>query len=470
MVISIQFTASFLRPYTLELILPSHDDIKTWYAILNKKATLKTILPDEQADNQAGNQVSGDGARKNLMRKMIHLFYFIKALFFRAIIFFPFECCGYLYPWGALSKGSKKRIAFQAYNPQTAQVFLPIINELKKRAGLEIWFIVMFHPYHGLKGLIDTKTFAIKELGIEKNSLLFVWEAYWRRFDALVCSDVYAKFPVTKTKKLLIPHGAGLLSRWVVKNPLRKTVSDFNAYLLCGDFDLLQVKEHLSGKTELHSVGFPFVDALFHDSTRSGLPDHDAAVQADHQKVVLYAPSWGHTYAYGDILSRNIKEVMACLRDKAVRVLLKLHAASYIPAQAKVILWRTKINRYLDGDQVQIITQLDDRPFFKAADILITDISSRSFNFMITGKPVIIYGVPDRYSQSGIESIRMKKIYAGAYRAQTPVELSIMLDRCLQTPHEMALERQKVVKEVFTNPGCAASTTARVIRQVVDQT
>lgn len=401
---------------------------------------------------------------------MIHLFYFIKALFCRAIVFFPFECCGYLYLCSALSKGPKKRIAFQAYNPQTAQVFIPIVNELKKQAGLEIWFIVMFHPYHGLKGLIETRAFAIKELGIEKHNLLFIWEAYWRRFDALICSDVYVKFPVTKTKKLIIPHGAGLLSRWVVKNPLRKTVSDFDAYLLCGDFDLLQVKDRLRGKAELHSVGFPFVDCLFHDSPRSGLPAHTAAVKADNKKVVLYAPSWGHTYTYGDILTRNIEAVMACLREKEVVVLLKLHAASYIPAQAQGILWRKKTNPYRDWDQVKIITKLDDRPFFKTADVLITDISSRSFNFMITGKPVIIYGVPDQYSESGIESMRMKKIYEGAYRAKTPFELSSMLDRCLQNPHEMALERQKVVKDVFTNPGCAASRTARVIRQVVNKT
>lgn len=401
------------------------------------------------------------------MRKLIYLFNVIKALFFRAIVFFPFECCGYICLHGALSKGPKKRIAFQAYNPQTAQVFIPIVNELKKQAGLEIWFIVMFHPYHGLKGLIETRAFAINKLGIEKHNLLFIWEAYWRRFDALVCSDVYAKFPVTKTKKLIIPHGAGLLSRWVVKNPLRKTVSDFDAYLLCGDFDLSQVKDRLSGKIELHSVGFPFVDSLFQDSTRSGLPGHEAAaVKADNRKVVLYAPSWGHTYTYGDILSRNIMEVMACLRDKALIVLLKLHAASYIPAQARGIVWRKKINQYLDRDQVHIITELDDRPFFKAADILITDISSRSLNFMITGKPVIIYGVPDQYPESGIESMRIKKIYEGAYHANTPFELSIMLDRCLQNPHEMALERQKVVRDVFTNPGYAASSTARVIRQI----
>ncbi len=445
----------------MELILPSRDDIKASYWILNEKATLKTNLQD--------NHVSGNGARKNIMRKMIHLLYFIKALFFR-VVFFPFECCGYLYLCGDLSKSQKKRVAFQAYNPQTAQVFLPIVNELKKQAGLEIWFIVMFHPYYGLKGLIETKAFAIKELGIEKNNLLFIWEAYWRRFDALICSDVYAKFPVIKTKKLIIPHGAGLLSRWVVKNPLRKTVSDFDAYLLCGDFDLLQVKDRMSGKTGLHSVGFPFVDSLFHDSTRSGLADHEATVKAENRKVVLYAPSWGHTYTYGDILSRNIKEVMACLRDKEVIVLLKLHAASYIPAQAKGILWHKKTKQYLDRDQVHIITELDDRPFFKAADILITDISSRSFNFMIAGKPVIIYGVPDQYSESSIESMRIKKIYEGAYQANTPFELSIMLDRCLQNPHEMALERQKVVKDVFSNPGCAASKTARVIMQIVDKT
>ncbi len=447
----------------MELILPFCDDTEVCDLTLYLQhqgggATLGT--------NQRKDQALVKKARKsNIMGKLIHFFYFIKALFFRAIIFFPFESWGYLYRYGVLAKSRKKRIAFQAYNPQTAQVFVPIVNELKKQAGIEIWFIVMFHPYHGPKGLLATKAFALKELGIEKKNLVYIWESYWRRFDALICSDVYAKFPVVKTRKMIIPHGAGLLSRWIEKNPLRKTVSDFDAYLLCGDFDRLQVKDHLNGHTELHNVGFAFADSLFHGAMRSGAPK---GRKADRKKVVLYAPSWGHTYAYGDILTRNIKEVMACLREKEVVVLLKLHAASYVPAQAKGISWRKKLDQYLDWDQVQIITELDDRPFFEGADLLITDISSRSFNFMITGKPVIVYGVPDQYAQSRVESMRIKKIYEGSYQANTPVELSALLDKCLQNPREMALQQQKVVKEVFSNPGRAASKTAQVIMRKLD--
>jgi hypothetical protein len=400
------------------------------------------------------------------MRKLVYLYHIVKALIFRAIIFIPFECFGYLNVRSAASKSRTKRLAFQAYNPQTAQVFLPIIDEFRKHAEIEIWFVVMFHPYHGARGLTQTRAFAINELGIKKDNVLFIWESFWCKFDALVCSDVYAKFPIRKTNKIIIPHGAGLLSRWVKKNPLRKTVSDFDAYLICGEFDHKLAQDRVNGKTKLYRVGFPFVDVLFNDSSANKSPDR--AISKKEKKTVLYAPSWGHTYHYGDILSRNIEAVMECLREKEVSILLKLHNASFIPAQARGIVWQKRIQRYLAWGSVQIIHELNDIPSFKTADILITDISSRSLNFMITDKPVVIYGVPDSFSETDIENIRINKIYEGGYRAKDPFELAQVVGRCLEHAEEMSPQRRKVVAEVFSNPGCAASEMVQCIAQELE--
>lgn len=402
------------------------------------------------------------------MIKHRYYYYILKAIIFRGLLFFPFGFLGFLnfMPLFVIRKKGIKRIVFQAYNPQIAQVFLPIIDELRKNREIEIWFIVMFHPYHGVKGLKKTRAFVQKTLGIDKNRTLNIWEAHWQKFDALICSDVYAKFPLLKTKKILLPHGAGLLSRWVTKSLLRKTVNDFDYYLLCGNFDLLQIKESVGNKTQLLKTGFPFVDNLVYDLGKNTSPiDLPAAMK---RKIVLYAPSWGHTYKYGDILSRNIKNVMECLTQKDVFVLLKLHAASYVAAQAKGVSWKKEIQAYENCDNVRIIHDLSDIPYLKLADILISDISSRSFNFMITDKPVIVYGVPDHFSRTRIEKMRLKKILAGAYVADTCEELSNVLDTCLQYPDAMAQERQKVVKDVFANIGTAGLKTADQIKQIVE--
>jgi hypothetical protein len=396
----------------------------------------------------------------DFMQKLFYLIYCLKALIFRAVVFFPCEFIGYLNFSPFFSSGSMQ-IAFQAYNPQTAQIYLPILKELREVPGISPRFVVMFHPQHGFRGMKDTADFAVRELGFDKKEVMPVWRTYWRRFDGLVCSDVYAKFPIVRARKILLPHGAGLLSRWVTKHPLRKSVSDFDIYLTCGEFDRAQVSKYIDGKPSLQVVGFPFVDPLFQvkpasDATEAALPDTG-------RKTVLYGPSWGHPYAYGDILSRNIRDVMTCLREKDVDVLLKLHAASFYPAQSRGISWRKKLAEYGQWENVTIITDLSDIPAMKTADILITDISSRSFNFMITDRPVIIYGVPGRYLDTDIERYRMEKISGGAYFASDHYQLSNFIDRCVSTPNEMSPARKRVVEDLFAHPGCAAKKTAACI-------
>lgn len=132
----------------------------------------------------------------------------------------------------------------------------------------------------------------------------------------------------------------------------------------------------------------------------------------------------------------------------------------FIPPSPGGISWRNKLSEYGQRKNVTIITDLNDIPAMKAADILITDISSRSFNFMITDRPVIIYGVPGSYLDTDIERFRMEKILDGAYFAADRYQLSNLLDRCISIPHEMSPARKRVVGEVFAHPGCAAEKTA----------
>ena len=388
----------------------------------------------------------------------------MKALLFRAIVFFPFEFLGFfnVLPLFHHSKGPHKRIAFQAYNPQVAQVFLPIIRELRNNPDVDIWFTIMFHPYHGVRGLTDTRRFARDILGIPPNRIVMIWEAFRLPLDVLVCSDVYAKFPIKKTRTVLIPHGAGLLSRWVTKSLLRKTVSDFDEYLLCGTFDRDQVKPWVFHKPRLAETGFPFVDDL--------ATAHTPRAARGGRPQVLYAPGWGHTYAYGDILSRNIREVMTCLKGKDVHIVLKLHAASFVRAQAKGIDWKKKLDAYGDGEDVTVVDDLNDIPWFKTADILISDISSRSFNFMITDRPVILYGIPDSFEETPIEAMRLKKLSEGAYRAKTPAELSAAIDHGLQYPAAMSARRRQVVADVFSYPGMAAQQTVNTLLHFMETT
>ena len=376
----------------------------------------------------------------------------------------PIECLGYMNIFRIFNQGdhSRKKVAFQAFNMQIAQVFRPIIRNLKKNKDIDIYFLVMFHPYSGFKGLKDTKQYARQVLKIESNKIRYIWQAYWTKFDCLICSDVYAKFPIRPTDKIIIPHGPGLLTRWVKANRLRKTVFDFDRYFLCGEFDRIQIKDYIKHRPQLKVVGFPFLDSL---AFKEREPQKEESVQRSHRKSVLYAPGWGHGYRYGDMLSINIQQVISCLLDKKINIILKLHADSYVKAQAKGISWKKQLEKYRQYDKIHVVFDLDDRPYFKMADILVTDYSSRSFSFMITGRPVIIYGIPQNFTHTRIEKLRLEKICEAAHVALNVEELSEALDRCLYHPEAMSLERKRVVKEVFANIGSATSEMVKSIEE-----
>ncbi|MFC1822419.1 CDP-glycerol glycerophosphotransferase family protein [Thermodesulfobacteriota bacterium] len=366
------------------------------------------------------------------------------------------------------NKNPLKKIVFQAYSPHLAQMFSSLVEALKKDEGVEIYFIVMFHPYHGFKSLRDTRKYALNVLKIRKSNILYIWQVFWRKFDCLICSDNYAKFPLLKTKKILIPHGHGLSQRKIKKNILRKTIYDFDAYFLAGEFGLVQLKRFIKQKPDLLVSGFPFMDPLSEKEKSREKLFKDLGVD-DDKKIVLFAPNW-RSYLFGERLSVSFDDVMKCLMEKDVTIFVKLHAVSYIRAQSKGISWQRKLKKYAGLNNVKIINDLNDIPYFKLADILVADpSSSRAFCFMITDKPVIIAGMLEAYYKDPFTRALMDKMKEAAYIAKSTKELSEVLDHCIKHPAEMSIERKKVVKEIFSHIGHATHENIKLIKRIMEQ-
>jgi CDP-glycerol glycerophosphotransferase (TagB/SpsB family) len=152
-----------------------------------------------------------------------------------------------------------------------------------------------------------------------------------------------------------------------------------------------------SASTERLRRAFGFTGAIH----ETGLPRNDllsspqreqvrAAVRAelgiaDHQKVVLYTPTWRDDLVFNKTGPRDF-EFPIDLDDFADRLggdhvlLLRLH---------NMVMDRLEI---AEGSPVRdVCGHPDIRDLYLAADLLVTDYSSTMFDFAITGKPMLFF-------------------------------------------------------------------------------
>lgn len=362
-----------------------------------------------------------------------------------------------------------KRIAFQAYSIHLAQHYQTIIAELSKESGqYEIFFIVLPHPHFSRKSRQDLKEFAEQQLSIPTANIYSYWQTLWDKFNLIVFDDVYAKFPLRSTKKCLIQHGAILNERWMKKHLFRKTIADFDIVLLNGDYDYNLIKHYYKNNTasfQAHPIGFPFLD-------RIKLLDENPANylgKLSHRRKkmnVLVAPSWSGL----NLLENNgrdyLDEIVATLSGMDVNTIVKMHACSYNKIMAGGVDWKKHLAKYEKYENLKIDYDVDDIPAIKYCDVLITDISSRSFNFLLLEKPVIYY-FPTSATRENGDISRIELVKKSAVSATSPENIREIITRFMSNGKYNPRESLSG-SALFTNYGNATAAAVEIIKHSVN--
>jgi hypothetical protein len=362
----------------------------------------------------------------------------------------------------------RKRIAFQAYSVHLAQFLVPVINELRERIPeIEIDFLILPHPHFSFSSLRKLRKFGCESLKIPERNVQFFWQALWQKYDLLVCTDVYARFPLRRTKRVLLKHGAGVASRLFKWHPWRKTIFDFDMVLVSGeaDLDLLRrfcPREFIDEK--VIAAGLPYLDRLYRHV--GGRDDYLRRLGLDvHKQVVLVAPSWRGLEAMQARHPGYFYTLIAVLEKLDKQILIKMHACSFNKFMVLKNDWAHRV-RGFDNGQIGIDYDVDDIPALLHANVLVTDISSRAFNFMLLGKPVIVV-CPDDVFVEQLDRERIELMRQGTYLARSPTELEAILVHCLPRDDVMSSAREQVARYCFANPGHATEVVVNyLLRQV----
>jgi CDP-glycerol glycerophosphotransferase (TagB/SpsB family) len=384
--------------------------------------------------------------------------------------------------------GGEKRIAFQTFAIHLAQHFQPVITRLLKE-DVELSFIILLNQRFPLKSARELRAYARDVLLIPNKNIKYYWKTIWETYDLIIYNDVHAKFPIRKTTNWLMCHGAGLTHRWIVSSIFRKTLFDFDLSLMwhgagvapkritgsmlhktlfdfdlslmAGSHDLNVVKEFCEKKgrsVELVPIGLPFLDRFIDPGISRERYLMNLSLDTN-KKTILFAPHWGVTRTNSQILNRYFDQCIAILKELDYNVILKLHACSLNLSQAKGVDWKKRLQKL---DSIAIDHNFDDIPALAFSDILITDFSSRAFNFMMLNKPVIlIFQVP---FTKLVDVDKARLMQRGSLVADHLDDLKQLIELAIDNPDLLSVDRQRVASECFVNFGRSAEAVVALIK------
>ena len=365
------------------------------------------------------------------------------------------------------SKSERPQIVFQAYAEHLALFFAPVIDRIQREAPhVEIHFMVLPHPEVSFASLVRLRRFAHESLHIPADHIRFFWQTLWHRYDLLICADVYARFPLRRPRTVLLKHGAGVASRILKPHWLRKTIADFNLVLVNGEADRDVLRRHGRDQhvgEKVIAAGLPYLDRLL-----TCPESRDAYLRRigikPGRKVAFVGPSWRGLQAIQSRTPHYFDELIAVLKDLDWEVLVKMHVCSFNKAMVDGSDWAERVSR-LAHPNVHVDLDIDDVPAFLHADILITDISSRAFDFMLLDKPVIAVVPADVFTDE-LDVERIDLLRQGARLIQSPAELGAAIAQGLIDDAGARTTRQHVARRAFANPGRA---TEAVVGHLLQQ-
>lgn len=363
------------------------------------------------------------------------------------------------------SASGERRVAIQVYAAHLAQFSTPIVAVLRgdteRRRLLHVECIVLPHPHFR----------RVEQRRVEQwaaaTGIVAVpyWRSLWRRYDVVICLDLFARFPFRRARSVLMRHGPGLTGRSVEPSLFRKTMADFDLVLVSGEFDRrLSERDSRTGasRTRIVASGTPFLDRAELEAARGS--DYRARLGLpEGTRLVLVAPSWSGLKAFEerglDWLSDVLAQVSA---TPSCSVVVKLHAASLAGFIGGRVDWRERLERVSAPPLVIVDDHIDDRPALMHADLLVTDISSRAFAMMLLDKPVLLHW-PAKLSRDDWDDRRSTLLQQGALVTTTKQELRAALDG----PWGWG-DRAAVANFCFANPSSATEAAVAQILAELD--
>jgi CDP-glycerol glycerophosphotransferase (TagB/SpsB family) len=258
-------------------------------------------------------------------------------------------------------------------------------------------------------------------------------------------------------------HGPIISTRFFRRGLVRQTVFDTDLAFPFGPYCRDQILAGSSGRSKpvrVHTVGSPRFDKYFHPGRTKGEYLRTLGL-SDSRPVVVYAPHWSELNLPGDAGVDLFRGAVGELAKLTVQIIVKLHAMSMVPGAAGGRNWDDLL-RAAESSRVRVDRGMEDVDALLAADVLVTDVSSRAFNFMLLDKPVVLY--PRAHPPAGsLAQTTYDMLCRGAVVAESLHELGERVQEALANPLSLSDQRRRIAEALFANPGHATDSATQIL-------
>ncbi len=279
-------------------------------------------------------------------------------------------------------KKKQKKLVFAATTPMNYIMFKPISERLLADDRIQVVFTANHSPKK-LYGAVGLKNINLKGHQIAER----------KKFDMCICPGFFFK-PKRTAVKVQIFHSAGIDNYSVSPAALR-----FDKLFVLGPYmyeKFISTGLLLEDDPRLEKIGMPKIDCLVDGSLDASTIRKELGIEND-LPTVLYAPT--RSTISGTSLEHAGEEIIKTISKMDVNFLIKLHDRNYRMWRKKNPTdWRRRLDD-LKTPNMRIITAYDICPAFFVSDLLVSDVSSVTYEFCTLDRPMIFYHIDPMIEQ-----------------------------------------------------------------------
>lgn len=349
------------------------------------------------------------------------------------------------------------------------QFIVPIINLINKEYVEIKYLISTFHKY-------DYSNFN----SYLKNENEYIYGDIVKELDGVdffLQTEIYGRGP-KNAKKIFIGHGQP--NKWTYWS--KENLKSFEHYFLYGElekemFSYIQEKNPKDTKhIKLHKIGYPKLDDQLNN--KYSKDEIYSKYNLDkNKKTIIYSPAWDPG---GSLRENGINIIKALLETKTCNIIVKLHPVSLEAKSSPHFnfytggkVWEEEFKIFKNYENFYYIKDSLINPLLFVSDIMITDFSGVSLEFMCMNKPVIFIDAPTFYTKTqkkwGNDTSITKnddRFNAGrnyGHKIENNKQLLSSVSDILKGKDQYIYKRKEFIKNFLYNKGTASKSTLDTI-------
>ena len=325
------------------------------------------------------------------------------------------------------------------------QHLMPVIEKLCQNKSISIFIVV---------GEGQPRPAYIKNIFVIDQEEFH--KMYWKIHDVVVTTEFDCiPYWYLSGNRIAMFHGAGPKKGYLE----RLTGKEFDFIFSPGPFiynlEINILKKIKASKTKVIPVGLPSIDRL------ASIAGESRENKLKNTTKILYAPSW-HWDPSLISMDEEILKALSLLDN--VHVMVRPHPNLLKTSHGGNTDWASVIGQY-EGLNFVLSSNEPINDLLAQADVILGDISSVMYEYLVLDKPGILY-VRDETLRDSIYSNSIQPLIDAYIRIDSAKELPKALACALADVEEKKTSRQRLKDDTFFNIGEASRVAANEIEKI----